>query len=33
MSNLPEESIDQMDLDEFQTLGWQVAFGPNIASK
>ena len=31
MSNLSEESIEQMALDEFQTLGWQVAFGPDIA--
>jgi|GEM_PF-1616851 len=31
MSNLSEESIEQMALDELQTLGWQVAFGPYIA--
>jgi len=31
MSILSEESIEQMALDEFQALGWQVAFGPDIA--
>ena len=31
MAHLTENAIEQMALDELQTLGWQVAFGPDIA--
>ncbi len=31
MSTLSENSIEQMALEELQALGWQVAFGPDIA--
>ncbi len=31
MTHLSEDAIEQMALDEFQALGWQVAFGPDIA--
>ncbi len=31
MTNLSENAIEQMALDELQALGWQVAFGPDIA--
>lgn len=31
MSNLTEDAIEQMALDELQALGWQTAFGPDIA--
>ena len=31
MAHLTENDIEQMALDELQKLGWQVAFGPDIA--
>jgi len=31
MAHLTENAIEQMALDELQKLGWQVAFGPDIA--
>ena len=31
MNHLTENAIEQMALEQLQTLGWQVAFGPDIA--
>lgn len=31
MKILSEEAIEQLALDELQALGWQIAFGPDIA--
>jgi len=31
MAHLTENAIEQMALEELQALGWQVAFGPDIA--
>lgn len=31
MANLTEDAIEQMALEELQSLGWQTAFGPDIA--
>ena len=31
MSSLTEDAIEKMVLDELQALGWQTAFGPDLA--